>query len=250
MKNAYFDNNIIIGIEDGYLELEKVIQKVDPEITNVFYSASHLQEAKEIKGNRKIRKERIERRLDSISKITNNSYLNEELSTRKVKAYIEHPSVVWNTISEVSWANWFVKRLINFVSQKNRNKFRQLLNLETSKLNNYEPSEVIEHLNKKLEGYGDGMTFIQMIEHGVSQHPQGQTFGLSNRIAGIFELLDLLGYWKDKYNKKSNYARLWDSSHTFYAAHTNYFVSRDKRTRNKAKVVYHQYGIETKVANV
>ncbi len=63
----------------------------------------------------------------------------------------------------------------------------------------------------------------------------------------IFELLDLFGYWKDKSNKKSNYARFWDSSHTSFASNCDYFISEDKRIRNKAKVVYEIYDIKTKV---
>jgi hypothetical protein len=57
----------------------------------------------------------------------------------------------------------------------------------------------------------------------------------------------MFGYWKDKANEKSNYARLWDSSHAFFAAFCDYFISDDKRTRNKARVVYNIYEISTKV---
>lgn len=66
-------------------------------------------------------------------------------------------------------------------------------------------------------------------------------------IAGIFELLDLFGYWKDKYKPKSNYARAWDSIHVFYGAHCDLFISNDKNTRMKAKVVYDIYNIKTKI---
>lgn len=63
-------------------------------------------------------------------------------------------------------------------------------------------------MNKKLFETSQSLTFLNMIEQGISYHPDGATFGRSNRIAGIFELLDMLGYWKDTANHKSNYARI------------------------------------------
>jgi hypothetical protein len=33
----------------------------------------------------------------------------------------------------------------------------------------------------------------------------------------------------------------WDSNHVFHASYCDYFISDDKRTRAKAKVVYNIY---------
>lgn len=245
MASAYFDNNVIVDIEEGLLNLNQVIQRTDPNIDTIFYSASHIQEAREIRGKKKMRTERINKRLQTLSSVTMNNYLYEELHSNQVVAMIEHPRTVLATITEVPWANWFIKFFVNLIGQDKRNKFRQSLNLKPSELNNCPPSEVLKQLNHKLESYKDGLSVMDIIEQGISDHTQGHTFGLSSRIAGVFEMLDLLGYWKDKHTKKSNYARLWDSSHTFFAAHTNYFISKDKRTRYKAEVVYKHFGIET-----
>jgi hypothetical protein len=103
-------------------------------------------------------------------------------------------------------------------------------------------------INSKSNLFG-GNSLIDIIENAVKLHPQGNKFGLHNRIAGIFELLDMIGYWKDKYNEKSNYARLWDADHTYFSTFCNYFISDDKRTRNKAKVVFEIYGITTKIVS-
>ncbi|NCP61457.1 MAG: hypothetical protein GW839_14315 [Flavobacteriales bacterium] len=92
-----------------------------------------------------------------------------------------------------------------------------------------------------------GFSLVGMIEKAVELHPQGKEMGLHNRFAGIFEMLDMVGYWKDRFNEKSNYARLWDSSHSHFSSYCDYFICNDKRTRNKAKVVFEIYGIETKV---
>lgn len=63
----------------------------------------------------------------------------------------------------------------------------------------------------------------------------------------IFELLDLLGYWKDKETERSNQARLWDSQHAYFASYCDYFISNDKRTRYKAEVVYDIFNVDTKI---
>ena len=81
----------------------------------------------------------------------------------------------------------------------------------------------------------------------MQSFPDNQNLGLMNRIAGVFELLDMLGYWKDKEKENSNYARLWDAQHTFFASYCDYFVTDDKRTSYKAKVAYNIYKKRTKV---
>ena len=225
-------------------DLENIIgSKID----SIFYSASHINEALEIKGdNEKHRQDRINKRLETIEKTTQGNYINENLKNEVIE-YKESPFEVIKTITDVSFAQNAMKNLTNLINEEQKNETRKLLNIDPKRMNNYKPEEVVEHLNKKLTETGQSYKFLDMIEIGISHHPDGKTFGLSNRIAGVFELLDMLGYWKDKYNDKSNYARLWDSSHTFYAAHFDCFITNDKRTVNKSKVVYNIYDVNTKV---
>ncbi len=82
---AYFDNNIFIDIESESYSLSDLLSKVDNKISKVFYSASHLQEANEITGSNSIeRTNRLNRRFETITKITNNNYLYHELPSNKV----------------------------------------------------------------------------------------------------------------------------------------------------------------------
>lgn len=241
----YLDNNIFIYLENGSLTLSDLEEAINGKIDKIFYSASHIQEALEIKGStEEQRLERINKRLNTIENITKCNYLYENLEHQTYEL-LEKP--VMKIVTEVSFAQNAMKSLLNFVSDEQKEQTRNILNIESSRINNYSPDEVVEHLNKKILQAGQNFTFLGMIEKGISYHPDGKSFGLSNRIAAIFELLDMLGYWKDKSNEKSNYARLWDSSHTSFAANCDYFISDDKRTRNKAKVVYNIYGIKTKV---
>jgi len=244
---AYLDNNIFIDIESGEYSLSDIMEQIDNNISKIFYSASHLQEANEITGNSSIERiNRLHKRFKTITEITNNNYLYHELPSNNVYELIEEPSVVFETINDVPFAQNAMKGMINLIGEEQKISFRNQLNIDLKKINNYSPKEVIQQINMKSDLLG-GFSFLGLIEKAIELHPQGKDFGLHNRIAGIFEFLDMLGYWKDKYNEKSNYARLWDSSHTYFSSFCDYFISNDKRTRNKAKVVFEIYGINTKI---
>lgn len=244
---VYLDNNIFIYLQNGSLKISDIENIVRGKIKTIFYSSAHIEEALETKGTTETgRKNRINKRIQTIYNLTKSNYLYQDLQNNVFKK-IEHPKKVLETITEVSFAQTAMKSMINLVTEEQKNQTRELLQLDPSRLNNYKPDEVIDHLNKKIPELGQDLSFLGLIELGISYHPDGKSFGISNRIAGIFELLDMFGYWKDKHNEKSNYARLWDSSHTFFASFCDTFISDDKRTRNKAKVVYDIYNIETKV---
>lgn len=106
------------------------------------------------------------------------------------------------------------------------------------------PSNNVRLLNENPIGIYN--TITESIDV-ITLHPDGKSFGLHNRIVGIFELLDMFGYRTDQYTYKSNVARLWDSNHCYFASFCDDFISNDKRTRNKAKVVYNLWDIATKV---
>lgn len=246
----YLDNNIFIYLENGTLSISDLENIVGGNIETIYFSSAHIEEAIEIKGSpEQLRQERIQKRLNTIDRFTRSNYLYQDLQNNIFRK-IEHPTVVFSTITEVSFAQSAMKGLANLISEEQKQQNRDLLGLETSRLNNYKPEEVVEHLNKKIANSEEDYTFLGMIELGISYHKDGNTFGLSNRIAGVFELLDMFGYWKDRHNEKSNYARLWDSNHTFYASFCDYFISDDKRTRNKAKVVYDIYNLKTEVKSL
>ena len=239
---AYLDNNIIIDIEQENLSLEQISKIISTD--KYFYSAAHLQEANEITGKNK--DVLLNKRFDTLSSITKNNYLYHELKTNQIVILKEKPRGVFKTITEIPFAQNSMKSLINMLSEEQKKTFRHELGISPIELNNYTPKQVIEQVNKETTIFG-GYSIVTLIEKAIELHPDGESFGLHNKIAGVLELLDLIGYWKDKYNDKSNYARLWDSNHTYFSSFCDYFISDDKRTRNKAKVAFLLYGINTKV---
>lgn len=241
---AYLDNNLIVDIEQGKKNLKQIIENVDPSIDKVYFSSAHINEMIEITGSTETEKqERINLRLKTIEEITKNSYIHENMENQ-VFFMNESPQSVLETIQEVP-ATEIMKAFTSIIEEEKKQEFRDMLGIDPKRINNYSPSEVISQLNTKLTNWGMNQSFMEIIEFGISHHPQSDTFGLSYRVSSIFELLDMIGYWKDRVTENSNYSRFWDGNHTFFAAHCNYFISDDKRTRNKANVVYNHFGIGT-----
>jgi len=244
MKTAYLDNNVIIEIEQGNISTDTLINNIDKQISRIYYSAAHLQEAHEIRGTPIEIKERLNKRFQTISQITNDNYLFHELKTQIVHKQTEKPQTVYQTITDVSFAQDSMKNMVNNVDESQRSTFRSQLNIDITRLNNYSPEEVVKQINEKKELF-DGFSLIELMDHAITLFPDNKDFGLHNKFGGVFELLDMIGYWKDKYTEKSNYARLWDSNHAYFSSFCDYFISDDKRTRNKANVTFHIFDKKT-----
>jgi hypothetical protein len=244
---AYLDNNIIVDIEKGSLLISDLNKLTERNISKFYYSMSHIFEANEItaSSNRELN-ERLSNRFKIITKITGNNYLERVLPSNKVIKTEYEPFHIYQSINEVSFARNSMKQMVNNTSEEDKKKFREQLNIDPLRINNYSPQEAIAQIDSNKIAMG-GFTLLELIEKGIEMHPDGKNMSLHNRFAGVFEILDLVGFWKDKYNEKSNYARLWDSSHAYFSTFCDYFISDDKRTRNKTKLVFELYDIDTKV---
>ncbi|WP_294249516.1 hypothetical protein [uncultured Chryseobacterium sp.] len=245
--DIYLDNNAFIDIEQGSLTIDDLKNKYKDENLSFYYSPAHIHESNEIKADSlALIQERLEKRFKTISSITQNNYLYQELSSNEVHKIKQIPFSIYKLINQVSFAKDSMKSMVNIVDESQKQIVREAIGLNPTEMNNYRTSDVISQINKKLDLF-QGYSFLGLIEMGFELHPDGKSFGLHNKFAGVFELLDFFGYWKDKYNEKSNYARLWDSNHAFFASYCDVFISRDKRTRNKAEVAYNVFEINTKV---
>lgn len=243
---AYLDFNIVVSIHRKEILLAD-IALIDPEIVDFPFSASHIQEIDNITHQDTFtREEFINSHLETMSQISGGLYLYQQLDN-EVLLLNESPFEVYKTINDVPFAKSAMKAFTEVVTKEGKQDTRNAIGISTKELNNSRPDEVIQQLNSVLPTIGFQGTFSDLIEKGIEFHAQGHTFGLSERFAATYELLDLFGYWKDKETQTSNFARLWDSNHAFFAAHCNYFISDDLRNRNKAKVAYNLFNIGTKV---
>lgn len=243
--DAYFDNNIYVYIEEGLITLDQIQEKLGLKFDTIYYSNAHVQETLERKAETvQIRNERIENRLQIIQQITQNNYLNEGLDDILIKS-IESPFDVLETISEVSFAQNNMKHLVNMIKEDKKQESRNLLSLNPVHLNNFNATNIINEIDEKLKLSEQDFTFNKLIDQSIVQ--SNRVNNLYNRTVVAFELLDFFGYYKDKFTLKSNYARLWDSIHTYYASYCDFFITNDKNTSQKASVVYNLNAIKTQI---
>jgi hypothetical protein len=138
-----------------------------------------------------------------------------------------------------------MKALSNLINEEQRKSVREMMGVDSKEVNNYTIVQVLEHL-EKMAGMAN-MTFVEFMAKAKSLNQSSYTFDFHNDVAAVFEILDLVGYWKDNYKEDSNYARLWDSSHCAFASICDFFITNDRNTANKSQVVYSMYGVTTQV---
>lgn len=230
---VYLDNNIIISIEKNEIDLEDLRDKFGSN-TEFVYSYIHIQELLE-SGIRF--DEFKDNRLNTIRKITKNKYLvpNPQKLESEFLLLTLDPELVLRDVKALQLVNREMKNLAKDIDN-NREKLVKALEIDIIRLNNYSVNEVIEHINKALVNniYLDLRTLINCM--GVLLHEQ---------ICSIFNVLDIVGFWKDKKTEKSNMARAYDSSHAYFASGCNFFVSNDTKALKKTMVAYHFNNIQT-----
>ena len=230
----YLDNNIIISIEEGDINLD-VMELMQISDFEFVYSYIHILELLErVSGDKgKLRNQRYE----TIKTITNNNYIFPDSNT--VSVMTEDPKKVEQTIIQNPYIFERFRQKVNLFNI-DRNTLIEKLGIERKKINNYSPAEVVKYINQafKLNFRTELLSYID--KAGNSRR---------DRINSLFNLLDFVGFWKDKENSRSNLARAYDASHAYFAGYCDYFVSNDKRARNKAIVVYSLLDINTNVVS-
>lgn len=227
---VYLDNNILISIEDGEIQLEelKKLFEVEPRF---MYSYAHIQELLEASDLGSL----IPQRTQTITKITNNSYLYPDGIAIEIKT--EDPNSVVKLYQSLKELNDLMRSAVqNF--NVDRDSLLNKLKIKKVEMNNIAPNKVIEHLNQILD-----KQLIPNFQNLVLMSGSS----IREQIASTFNFLDFLGYWTDKQNSKSNLARMYDASHTYFSSTCDFFISNDKQARNKAKVAFSMHQIQTKV---
>lgn len=224
---VYFDNNIIISIEKNEIDLVNLKDEFGSDAEFV-YSYIHIQELLE-SGFRF--DELKDNRLNTIRKITKNKCLipNTNKLESEFLLLTMDPEFVLQHLKPTEFLVREMKNLIKNIDN-NREILVKALEIDIIRLNNYSVNEVIEHINKAFVN-NINLDLRTLINYtGVLLHEQ---------ICSIFNILDIVGFWKDTKTEKSNMARAYDASHAYFASGCNYFVSNDTKALKKTKVAYH-----------
>ena len=232
---VYLENNILISIEDKKIEIAD-LKKHFGSNTEFVYSYIHLQELLEAGTGFEALKDK---RLESIRKIMQYKHIVPQFENLGNEFLIlnEDPESVLSRLQPYQFINGELKGAVQVVDNY-RERLVQTLGIDIKRLNNYSVDEVVKQISNALNSnlYFDLKSLIDCM--GLQLHAQ---------INSIFNILDMIGYWKDEKTERSNMTRVYDSSHTYFASGCNYFVSNDKRCRAKAKVAYHLKNIKTEV---
>ena len=117
----------------------------------------------------------------------------------------------------------------------NREAFLNEVKMNKLEVGNYHPTEIFGVLDNKLKEFWG---------YGIEVYLQKSLASTGRGVfSALFNLLDFFCYWHDK----NGAARLYDSSHAYFAQFCDVLVSNDKRMRIKTVAVYDYLGINKKV---
>lgn len=220
---AYLDNNILIDYEK------------DASILffgeDVSYRCSYIHLVELMESSRNL-DERKKQRFSTIECLTGNVFM----------VNTDHNVVV----EEINTCSRYYETLNAPISKK-----LQSLTKEQSShwLEGKDPDTLIKHFGidkKRINNY----TAEEILkEHGdliklyVSASDDGKRMA---SFMSFFNVLDMLGFWRDKIKEGSMLNRTYDAQHAYFATGCDYFVSNDYRSCMKANVLYQYYGYNTR----
>ena len=253
---VYLDWNIFDGLSKGrFAELgENLITARDAGIIHVPYSEWHLYEAVHTRNSSAL-DELASRNLDAIRKYSNLVYVWEDdnpqgwIIGRAAKDSIFDTSTAQRLV-EISELLKPILAAFTVVRE-------QVIpyGLQPGVLNKYPFDEVIAKINELLlmptniEKYKafapNGITYEELVRMSLRFMPESTDE--IQQVAGIYFMVDQLGYYSDK-SIQNNVMSLWrDSMHVGWASRGQMLVSDDERLRMKALLTYHTLGIQTPV---
>lgn len=224
---VYIDNNILIDYEKDHSILAN--------INNVNYRCSYIHIAELVESTRDLEK-RIELRFSTIASLTNNIFM-VNIGKNVMGQEINKCSRYYETLNSP------ISRMLHQFTKEQSNRWLEgkdpdtLINhfcIDKKRINNYTSDELIKE-------HGD------FIDYYVTVSDYG------NRMASFmsfFNVLDILGFWRDKAKTGSMLNRTYDAQHAYFATGCDYFVSNDHRTCMKANVLYQYYGYKTRALSL
>jgi hypothetical protein len=222
---VYLDNNILISIEDGQIDINDLRSFFGGDVQFV-YSYCHLLEL--LASNDRF-ESLHKKRMETIRFVTEIRHISPDIDNdgqfifeRKDPEFLLNIILANSIVFEQMKVN---ARMIEF----DRERIIKELSIDKKRLNNYSEDEVISRLDESLSNR-IGLGLVPLVDlTGQRLHEQ---------ICTIFNFLDHVGFWADVYTKKSSIARVYDSSHAYFASGCDYFISNDRKARMKSKVAY------------
>lgn len=227
---VYLDNNILVDIEEGKYKVEDFLSVPSAQY---FYSDAHIAELlngvdRAIPGLR-------DKRLITLNALCRSNFLIQDGPSNNLKLSIRNPQQAY----ENAIVFGFLRRPINQLAKgfsPNRSKILDELHWDAREVGNYDPNQIFDIIDSKLRA--------SKYRFGIKEYlAQSEAYTDRTVYSSLFNLLDMVGYRKDK----NNVARLYDASHAYYAQACDILVSNDTKMRIKTEAVYHYLNVPTRI---
>lgn len=155
-----------------------------------------------------------------------------------------HPSV----LDVIQSAGLFVDKMqgeANFYKSYRSNIHGSGFKLEDN-AGNWTDTEAIGNISDYLRSKGVNKTFMEYATMAFDKTKGVSEFEI---FLSTYVLLDLLGYHSDKLSKSGSTidSVLTDAQHAYLASYCDCFITGDRRLASKAKALYSEFGISTRV---
>lgn len=111
---------------------------------------------------------------------------------------------------------------------------------------NWKSDEVVPNISAQMKKIGIDKTFQEFVQAGFGNKDKVSDFEF---FIAAYSLLDMIGYKSDKLPKSMNAMNSvnTDAQHAYFAAFCDYLVTQDSHLASKARALYSEFGISTKV---
>jgi hypothetical protein len=265
MKKLYFDNNIIIDLQNGRREsLIECLKKIDKSEFQILFGPGHIEEIAAIVMHHGNEQEAADVKLDFLANLTDSTVLLPfkrrnllQIEHDGIFIYKEYPRDTYKRVIAHYDRNQFAE---NHQKEKieTGEKLEKVFEVSSKEVNNIEISKEIDLFKPRLhaivsENYNYLVSNGLLIEYLPLSVPKCDelNFSFSRRyfplhemiVEKIFEFLEARRYFPDKSNQFLS--GLHDTTHAIYAAYCDIFVTNDKNLRNKAAATFSWLGIDT-----
>jgi len=111
---------------------------------------------------------------------------------------------------------------------------------------NWKSDEVVSNISAQMKKLGIDKSFQEFVLSGFGNKDKVSDYEF---FMAAYSMLDLIGYKSDKLPKSTNAMNsvTTDAQHAYYAAFCDYLVTQDSHLASKARALFSEFGISTKV---
>jgi hypothetical protein len=258
-KYLWIDNNELAHFEDidPFEQYNKVIQLENPIFRNIESSMQGMMH-KLLGGEKDTSFNEIaDSQKQSFGDLI--EFINNNLNSLDNNNTVEMVKLKENTQKLISYFNGLIDKTTNQLKDNKNitdnpfNELRKLLEVKVVELNNIKPPNIISQIWDRIKDIitekNINLSFDDLFGDGLFKYYSKQKITMTMKVNGLYNLLNSLGYHSDKnlHKDKKFYPFINDNQHIGYAIYSDFFVTRDKKVRKKAEVVYEHLKIGTQI---